>query len=503
MIRKIDLTGYLVIEDDDGPSALMKSAKGSALLAYLLVTRQPHTREFLAALLWDGPSTGDTLAALRRLLYRIRPLLPRLAVTHQQIAYPIDEEITIELYALEAALAGDKLDDDNLDQLDQALRLYRGELLAGFYLEEATGFSEWLALERVRLRLRVSDGHRRVCAAYAAQAKWGKGIAVARRWLALDEFDEEVHRQLLRLLAADGQVMAAKEHYAHLCRRLWDELAVEPEPATVELYEQIQATSRAPLAREQSPRKTSDHQHWGEAPTIDTFFGREAEIAQLVEWLHAEAVHLVAILGIGGQDKTSLAAKIARTHAEGFAGVYWRSLINAPPLDMVLHDYLNFVSGNASTPPTDIATTIAEIRRHLRRERHLLVLDNLETILDPQHAGHWRSGYEDYAEVLRLFGQGGHGSTLLFTMNTQPITDGHGFSPAMTSRVISPCWLTLRNSRIAPHPSGWGQIQQPHSSDTTTSPSATNASGKRRSRILLKMCPTCARARSVTMHSPP
>lgn len=416
MIRKVNLLGRLEVEDDSGPSAITKSAQGSALLSYLLVMQQTYAREAVAALLWDGPSTADTLRYLRKLLYRLRPLVPRLEVTRQTLAYPVDDEIAVDLYQLEAALAG-----DDIMQLNQALQLYRGELLAGFYLEEATGFSEWLAFQRERLRLQVSDGYRRACGAYAAQQEWETGIDTARRWLALDEFDEEIHRTLLRFLMADGQVPAAKEQYGYLRRRLWDELEVEPEPMTVELYAEIQALDEQLHSSSHQPLTVGRHQHWGEAPNDGSFFGRTAEITQLTQWLTTASMHLVTILGIGGQGKTTLAAKAARSCADHFAGIYWRSLINAPPPDMVLHDYLSFLSQNKTVPPDTTAEQIAEIQRHLAQAHHLLVLDNLESILDPEDAGRFRPGYEAYADLLYLFGHGGHGSTLVITSREAPL----------------------------------------------------------------------------------
>ena len=78
--------------------------------------------------------------------------------------------------------------------LDEALRLYEGELLQGFYLEDAPRFDEWLMLEQENLRQEVVGAYRRVCAAYVEAEAWLKGVDAARRWLLLDELDEEALR---------------------------------------------------------------------------------------------------------------------------------------------------------------------------------------------------------------------------------------------------------------------------------------------------------------------
>jgi DNA-binding SARP family transcriptional activator len=49
--------------------------KALALLAYLTVTHQPHTREALAALLWPDYEPGKAFAYLRRTLWELNQLL--------------------------------------------------------------------------------------------------------------------------------------------------------------------------------------------------------------------------------------------------------------------------------------------------------------------------------------------------------------------------------------------------------------------------------------------
>ena len=55
MVMRIKLLGVLQIEKEAGEiSEVMKSNKGCALLAYLLITNAPQPREVLADLLWDA-----------------------------------------------------------------------------------------------------------------------------------------------------------------------------------------------------------------------------------------------------------------------------------------------------------------------------------------------------------------------------------------------------------------------------------------------------------------
>ena len=343
--RSIRLLGRFEIEEAGHPATMMKYAKGCALLAYLIVTGHPQRRENIADLLWEGGSTKQALGTLRRLLHRVRPHVPELYASRTEITYHVSDDVSIDLLTLRAGLAS-----DDIEQLSSALALYRGGLLAEFYLDDAPRFSEWLLIAREQLRQEVWAAYRRLCAAYSEQQQWTAGVAATRRWLALDPLDEAILRQLLRFLIADGQHEEAVAQYETSRQRLWDELGVEPEPATVDVSTQIRAEQQSGRVLQQPVAFGRTH-HWGEAPNVEQFFGRDVELNQLVYLLSAEPAHIITILGIGGQGKTALAATAARAHADLFTGIYWRSLINAPPPDMAIREIYSFLVRNQKLPP--------------------------------------------------------------------------------------------------------------------------------------------------------
>ena len=138
----------------------------------------------------------------------MRRWLPELEVTRKQVAYPVETAVFTDFLTLSNTLAS-----GSTAEIDKALQLYEGELLHGFYLEDAPRFNEWLHLEREQLRQRVTAAYRQVCFAYTEQEAWPQGIAAAQRWLALDEFDEEAVRYLLQFLATSGQIKVALQQY--------------------------------------------------------------------------------------------------------------------------------------------------------------------------------------------------------------------------------------------------------------------------------------------------
>lgn len=173
------------------------------------------------------------------------------------------------------------------------------------------------------------------------------------------------------------------------------------------------------------------HQDWGEAPEVPAFFGREAELATLEQWILSDRCRVVAILGMagvgktglsiklgsGGMGKTNLSLKLAQGIQDQFEFVIWRSLLNAPPLNALLTDVIKVLSNQHEILLPEMADDpISRLLHYLRQHRCLIILDNAETLLEAgKIAGQYRAGYEDYGKLLRQIGEVSHQSCLLLT----------------------------------------------------------------------------------------
>src|SRR5579864_5587336 len=156
-----------------------------------------------------------------------------------------------------------------------------------------------------------------------------------------------------------------------------------------------------PEQPEQISESPSHKEDWGEAPRGNAFYGRESEQAELQAWITQQHCRVIAIIGIGGIGKTSLAAETAMSVKCSFTAVFWYSLHNAPPLEHFLQQCLQFLSPQPSPLPTRSDDLLSLLLHHLQANRCLLVLDNFESLLQPgQNAGHYREGYEPYGRLL-------------------------------------------------------------------------------------------------------
>src|SRR5207302_1507012 len=129
-------------------------------------------------------------------------------------------------------------------------------------------------------------------------------------------------------------------------------------------------------------------EHWGEAPDVASFLGREAEREMLRRWVLDERCRVVAILGLGGIGKTLLATRLALDLAPAFDYVYWRSLRNAPVPGEWLAGAIRFLAPGDPPLPDSEAVRLERLLDLAQRARCLLVLDNFETVLqDKQLSG--------------------------------------------------------------------------------------------------------------------
>jgi hypothetical protein len=163
-------------------------------------------------------------------------------------------------------------------------------------------------------------------------------------------------------------------------------------------------------------------QDWGESIDINTFYGRADELQPLKQWLLNDRCNLITIFGMGGIGKTAIATKLSQQVQAEFNFVFWRSLRNAPPFSIILSELIQFLSRQQETQlPTSIERIVSSLLVHLKRNRCLIVLDNVESIFERgTSAGSYRPGYEGYGTLFKSIGEAQHQSCLLLTSREKP-----------------------------------------------------------------------------------
>src|SRR2546426_2803055 len=249
------ILGALNLLSADGHElkVILAQPKRVALLAYLAAAtpRRLHRRDSLIALFWPELDQEHARAALRQALHGLRQELGEgMLVSRGDEEVGLDEErLRCDVVEFERATKEGRLAD--------ALELYRGELLEGFFIRGAVGFEQWLEDERARLRSVAL----RSATSLAEQRRAGGDLTESAHWtrraLRIAPFDEPTLRRLIQTLDRLGDRAGALDVYAAFTQRLKAELEADPAPETATLASSIRERKiTLPTAQEPTPNET-------------------------------------------------------------------------------------------------------------------------------------------------------------------------------------------------------------------------------------------------------
>jgi predicted ATPase/DNA-binding SARP family transcriptional activator len=374
----------------DGVPVTIRRRKALALLAYLALTGQSHSREALATLFWPNSDQVHAPMNLRNCMADLRRGLGAtwLEGDRTHVALRSTQDLWLDVDRFHSLLAACRCHGHPphdvcpkcLPPLNEAASLYLDDFLRGFTLPDSPDFDEWQRFQTESLRFELADLLGRLGQGYAAQGDDQAAILYARRRLDLDPLHEPAHRQLMHLYAQTGQKDPALRQYQHCLQLLEAELGLPPAGETTALYERIRSGDLGKGQTETSrrPFHPSPPRHNLPAPTTP-FVGRESESAEIARLLDDPALRLVTILGPGGIGKSRLALQVGGSYLQRFEhGVcYVRLTPLETPAAMVatIAEALDFSFYEGGQPRRQLLD-------YLREKSLLLLLDNFEHLLE-------------------------------------------------------------------------------------------------------------------------
>ncbi|TNE47150.1 MAG: tetratricopeptide repeat protein [Deltaproteobacteria bacterium] len=386
---QLKVLGPCEIEWRGTPIPAFATEKILALFVYLcLASGQAHRRDSLASLLWSNWEPAASKKNLRQSLHRLKQTLEKveagladnvLQITRQEVQ--VNEDcIKVDALMLEEAIAQYEQTDlakdaSALQALSELTASYRGELLAAFDFGDEPAFGEWLRLKREALHQAYQKLLARLAEAFKQRGDYEQAEGCLGKWLELEPWSEEAHREKMHVLALSGQRSAALAQYHTCVEVLLSEFQADPADETVELYEQIHYEE---VGGERPLDKGGLH-HFPAGVT--SFVGRNVELEELTEQiLHGEH-RLFSLLGTGGTGKTRLAIELAQRVAgkpHPFRdGIYWVSLSSLAQTDR-LPSALAQNLGLAMQMSDELEERLHDF---LRARHVLLVWDNFEHLL--------------------------------------------------------------------------------------------------------------------------
>ncbi len=213
------------------------------IVVYLLLENENHSvsRGKLSQIFWSDTDQAHASMNLRQSLARIRKF-------QEQYGLNLVQGDATYVYLNLSQVKAELLRIDLLDYMNYARRgdiesalglceLYTGDLLAQNEPQNSD-FDEWLDIERVRLRddlitmllemvnkpVGVSIDEKRQC---------------ARKLIEIDPYQEVGYRTLMQTASQLGLIAKVERTFRECTKKLRDDLDVEPEEETIELYQQL------------------------------------------------------------------------------------------------------------------------------------------------------------------------------------------------------------------------------------------------------------------------
>ncbi|MFL7892696.1 MAG: AAA family ATPase [Anaerolineales bacterium] len=334
------LFGAPHLEHQDQPVSL-DTRKALALLAYLLLTGEPQSRDTLATFFWPESGQKSARAALRRTLSALRGGVSEefLDFGREIIAFHPGSDFWCDVISFQSRLdeihehghPPEQVCERCLIPLQEAAELYKADFMAGFSLRDSAAFDDWQFFEADRLRRELAGVLERLVSIYHTRKDFQTALDTARRWLTLDLLNEAAHRALILLYAQSGQRNAALRQYRECVRILDQELGVPPLEETTQLYEAVKENRFKGMGSSKymaGPGMPSYQEPDGVAPERDLTFpiaddpliGRREELealSNLYGQIDQDGV-FAAITGEIGVGKSHLARKfIAQMERRG------------------------------------------------------------------------------------------------------------------------------------------------------------------------------------------
>jgi DNA-binding SARP family transcriptional activator len=191
------------------------------VIAFLALANRTIERAAVAFRLWPDKREPRALANLRSALWRIRQqssILVETTPTHVRLS----RDTWVDTWEGLAELRHADV-DTLLAAHESVIAIFAGDLLPDWY-------DEWIVGERDRLRELQLHTIEACCRRLIEDRRYGEAIDLAFRSIAAEPLRESAHRLVVTAHLGEGNVDAARRHFASYRDLVVAELGVEPSP---------------------------------------------------------------------------------------------------------------------------------------------------------------------------------------------------------------------------------------------------------------------------------
>jgi DNA-binding SARP family transcriptional activator len=233
---RLNLLGGVSIDGLEGPVTGRAAQRHRlALLGVLAASLSPRvSRDKLVVYLWPERSATRARHALADSVYRLNEALGGSAVL------AVGDQLCLN-GAIVSSDIGMFRDAIAAGAWDDAVRMYSGPFMDGFFLPGAPEFERWLELFRERLDAEYGQALESLATQRSASGDSAGAVAAWRQRALLDRYDSRVALRLMEALVAAGNCAAAVRHARFHTRLVQEELGTHPVPEIANLAERVAA----------------------------------------------------------------------------------------------------------------------------------------------------------------------------------------------------------------------------------------------------------------------
>ncbi|CAD5965984.1 NB-ARC domain-containing protein [Planktothrix agardhii] len=163
------------------------------------------------------------------------------------------------------------------------------------------------------------------------------------------------------------------------------------------------------------------HQDLSEMPDLGAFYDRTPELETLTTWILQAQCRLIAITGISGIGKTSLAVQLVQQIKNQFDYIIWRTIDASHTLDEFQQELIQLFSQSEKLDSPTTKPKPLSLIKYLQKHRCLIILDDVHNLFSSgELAGKYKPEYEEYRHFFKQIEKLSHQSCFLLIGWEQP-----------------------------------------------------------------------------------
>ncbi|MEG3925012.1 MULTISPECIES: ATP-binding protein [unclassified Microcoleus] len=163
------------------------------------------------------------------------------------------------------------------------------------------------------------------------------------------------------------------------------------------------------------------HQDVSEMPELGDFYDRTPELDTLTTWILQQRSRLIALTGISGIGKTSLAVQLVQQIKDEFDYAVWYTLDEFPSIDKFQSNLIQLFSNSERQDLSPINPKSLPLIKYLQKYRCLIVLDDIHNLFcSGELAGKYKPECEEYRSLFKQIEKLSHPCCFLLIGWEQP-----------------------------------------------------------------------------------